>query len=95
MAQLFATKGGGAMEQPYSLIELFDGKEDAWVPVRGELAVEGRFTYKGGYVQHFEWADVGGRRIRRPCGREIVDVEGYFQTFDQRAAGLFANEKKP
>jgi len=83
------------MDQPLSLIELFSGREDAWVPIKGEKAVEGRFTYKGGYVQHFEWATVDGRQIKNPSGKEIIDVEGYFETSDERAVGLFVNEKRP
>lgn len=83
------------MEQPYSLIELFDGREDAWITVKGEQPIEGRLTYKGGYVQHFKWEDRDGRRIKQSAGKEIIDVEGYFQTSDERAAGLFDSEKKP
>ena len=56
--------------------------------------IEARLTSKGAYAQHFKWVDHNGRRIKQNAGKDVFDVEGYFQTRDSRADELFDNDEQ-
>ena len=89
-----APEGEPSMDQPVSLIQLFESQDDGWITVEGQAPIEVRLTMKGAYAQHFKWEDRDGRRLKRPSGREIVDIEGYFQTTDARAHTIFEGPER-